>query len=161
MCCIFIITAGQTVITQNCTYVQNENFPSGQPNTNAIQYTVQKCADGKSHLVFNCAIAYGARKIFAFFKIIDVCLLLLDFENFNIIGAGGTGMDNEGDCMDTFTVTVQPVPSKNCEKICMTICYWCLDSNLPSHPCHLRSQHRISQWELRYMAYLKMHQKSL
>ena len=46
VCCIFIVTASQTVITQNCTYIQNENFPAAQPNTNAVQYTVQKCADG-------------------------------------------------------------------------------------------------------------------
>ena len=39
-------------------------------------------------------------------SLLDVCLLRLDFENFNIIGAGGTAIDNEGDCMDTFTVTV-------------------------------------------------------
>ncbi len=37
---------------------------------------------------------------------VDVCLLRLDFETFNTLGAGGTQVDNEGDCMDTFTVTV-------------------------------------------------------
>ncbi len=37
----------------------------------------------------------------------DVCLLRLDFETFNTLGAGGTAVDNEGDCMDTFVVTVR------------------------------------------------------
>ncbi len=34
-------------ITQNCTYIQNEDFPQALPNQNAVQYTVQKCSSGK------------------------------------------------------------------------------------------------------------------
>ncbi len=46
VCCIFVISTGMTTISQNCTYIQNENFPQALPNTNAVQFTVQKCADG-------------------------------------------------------------------------------------------------------------------
>ncbi len=36
----------------------------------------------------------------------EVCLLRLDFLTFQTLGTGGTNQDNEGDCMDMFTVTV-------------------------------------------------------
>ncbi len=36
----------------------------------------------------------------------DVCTLCLDFETFNLVGTNGSANDNEGDCIDTFTVTV-------------------------------------------------------
>ncbi len=39
-------------------------------------------------------------------KFSDVCLLRLDFLTFQTLGTGGTNVDNEGDCMDTFTITV-------------------------------------------------------
>ncbi len=35
-------------------------------------------------------------------------MLRLDFERFTIAGTGGSANDNEGDCLDTFTVTVEP-----------------------------------------------------
>ena len=37
----------------------------------------------------------------------EVCLLRLDFLTFQTLGTGGTNQDNEGDCMDMFTVTVR------------------------------------------------------
>ncbi len=36
----------------------------------------------------------------------DVCTLCLDFETFNLVGTNGSNNDNEGDCIDTFAVTV-------------------------------------------------------
>ncbi len=47
VCCVFILTGtGTTVITQNCTYIQNTGFPSALADTTALQYTVQKCSNG-------------------------------------------------------------------------------------------------------------------
>ncbi len=46
VCCVFIISTGMTTVSQNCTYIQNENFPMALQNTNAVQFTVQKCSDG-------------------------------------------------------------------------------------------------------------------
>ncbi len=34
-------------------------------------------------------------------------MLRLDFESFTIVGTNGSANDNEGDCRDTFTTTVQ------------------------------------------------------
>jgi hypothetical protein len=81
VCCVFIITTG-TTITENCTYVQNPNFPTADTSANAVTYTVQKCSN-------------------------DVCYLRLDFETFAIQGTGGTGNNDEGVCLDTFIVQVQ------------------------------------------------------
>ena len=108
VCCLFVVTGsnGMTTISQNCTYIQNENFPSAAPNTNAVQFTVQKCADGNFFLKNRFANKLVCNLQKHCHDPTDVCLLRLDFETFNIIGAGGTAIDNEGDCMDTFTVTV-------------------------------------------------------
>ena len=43
--------------------------------------------------------------IFIFFA--DVCMLRLDFEMFTLVGTNGSSQDNEGDCVDSFTVTVR------------------------------------------------------
>ncbi len=37
----------------------------------------------------------------------EVCLLCLDFETFSTAGPGATNVENEGDCLDTFSVTVR------------------------------------------------------
>ncbi len=36
----------------------------------------------------------------------DVCQLRMDFEVFTIVGVGGSNLNDEGVCMDMFTVTV-------------------------------------------------------
>ncbi len=33
-------------------------------------------------------------------------MLRLDFEMFTLVGTNGSSQDNEGDCVDSFTVTV-------------------------------------------------------
>ncbi len=107
VCCVFIVTAGTSTISQNCTYVQNPNFPSGLPNTNSVQYTVQRCNDGWPCIFYT--FLNKAQNLALFFSSFstDVCTLRLDFERFSIQGVGGTAQANEGVCsMDTFTVTV-------------------------------------------------------
>ncbi len=44
----------------------------------------------------------------------DVCTLCLDFETFNLVGTNGSGNDNEGDCIDTFAVTVTTLSGPKC-----------------------------------------------
>lgn len=77
VCCLFVVTSG--TVTQNCTYIQNPNFPGS--DTTGQTYTVEKCRN-------------------------DVCYLRLDFETFNILGTGSTV---DADCIDTFTVTVRGI----------------------------------------------------
>ncbi len=43
VCCLFVVTTGGTEITENCTYLQNPNFPSTYSSTSALTYTVNKC----------------------------------------------------------------------------------------------------------------------
>jgi hypothetical protein len=47
VCCVFIISATGGVITQNCTYIQNPNFPSTYSGSTAVSYTISKCSPGK------------------------------------------------------------------------------------------------------------------
>ena len=51
VCCVFILQSGSTTVTQNCTYIQNENFPAALPNANAVQFMVQRCNNGKNKLL--------------------------------------------------------------------------------------------------------------
>ncbi len=47
VCCVFIVNAaGGGTVSQNCTYIQNEGYPSALTGTTAQTYTVQKCSSG-------------------------------------------------------------------------------------------------------------------
>ncbi len=46
VCCVFTLT-GSGTITENCTYVQNPNFPGALADTNGVDYTVERCGGGK------------------------------------------------------------------------------------------------------------------
>ena len=48
VCCVFVIQTGSSAVTENCTYIQNEGFPSALSSTNAVSYTVNKISSGKS-----------------------------------------------------------------------------------------------------------------
>jgi len=80
VCCVFQVTDSGDEISENCTYIQNPDFPATTTSTNSITYNVKKCSD-------------------------NVCLLRLDFEDFSIRGVGGTDIANEGVCLDQFQVT--------------------------------------------------------
>ena len=48
VCCLFIVTATGTTISQNCTYIRNPSFPSVYSASSALSYTVSKCTTGES-----------------------------------------------------------------------------------------------------------------
>ncbi len=76
---MFIINTATTV-SENCTYIQNPNFPAGDTSATGYSYTINKCSSA-------------------------VCFLRLDFETFTITGPANTLDD--GICVsDTFSVTV-------------------------------------------------------
>ncbi len=33
-------------MNENCTYIQNPSFPTGDTNENTVSYTVEKCSNG-------------------------------------------------------------------------------------------------------------------
>jgi len=84
VCCVFIVDESGDTIDQNCTYIQNEGFPSAFTGTGSVTYTINKCSE-------------------------DVCKLRLDFETFSIQGTGNTvefdGAANAQTCVDTFDIT--------------------------------------------------------
>ena len=47
VCCVFIINDGDDVY-ENCTYIQNSAYPSGDTSATSVSYKVQKCNDGEN-----------------------------------------------------------------------------------------------------------------
>merc|ERR1712238_12155 len=81
VCCLFIVTATSTTISENCTYIQNPSYPSVYADTTALTYTINKCSD-------------------------SVCNVRLDFETFTTAGpAATTEAANGNACTDSFVVT--------------------------------------------------------
>ena len=72
-------------MSENCTSIRNQGFPSSLPDSNDVAYEVRKCAS-------------------------EVCSLRLDFRAFTIRGPADT-LENQGSpCLDTFKVSVSIVP---------------------------------------------------
>ncbi len=47
VCCLFVVTTAGATVSQNCTYLQNEGFPSALAATvTSVQYTVQRVSNG-------------------------------------------------------------------------------------------------------------------
>ncbi|XP_059098357.1 uncharacterized protein LOC131892574, partial [Tigriopus californicus] len=87
VCCVFYLSSGGTT-SQNCTYLRNDNFPSGLTGTNGQSYTITKCS---------C----------------DVCYLRLDFLTFSLLGMVSTSEIMGGMCLDSLKVTSssnEPIP---------------------------------------------------
>jgi hypothetical protein len=42
VCCLFTTSTAGATVSENCTYVQNPNFPSPYMETSAVSYTVNK-----------------------------------------------------------------------------------------------------------------------
>lgn len=62
VCCTFMYNDGTNQdISQNCTYIQNTNYPNSYTGTDGVTYTVKKCND-------------------------NICFLRIDFEDFTITG---------------------------------------------------------------------------
>ncbi|XP_059097601.1 uncharacterized protein LOC131891925 [Tigriopus californicus] len=99
VCCVFLVSASGSIVTQNCSYIRNPNFPNSLDTATQISYTIQKCDR-------------------------SVCSLRLDFETFSIQGTGNTEeidtdltpLDPGGVCLDTFTATVNT--GQNIPTIC-------------------------------------------
>ena len=43
VCCVFMVTACGSTISQNCTYIKNPNFPNAYTDLTACVYTIKKC----------------------------------------------------------------------------------------------------------------------
>merc|ERR1712038_1442699 len=61
VCCLFVYSSASTTISQNCSYIQNPNFPSAYGSTSTIAWQVNKCAT-------------------------NICAMRLDFETFTTAG---------------------------------------------------------------------------
>ena len=46
VCCVFVVTT-ESMVVQNCTYIQNEGFPTPLNEATAQSYTVQRCNSGE------------------------------------------------------------------------------------------------------------------
>ena len=46
VCCLFITSTSGSTSNQNCSYIQNPNFPNAYGVTTAISFTVAKCSSG-------------------------------------------------------------------------------------------------------------------
>jgi len=81
VCCLFITSTSGASVSENCSYIQNPNFPNAYGVETAISFTVQKCSA-------------------------DICTLRLDFETFTT--AGPTTTSDAAAAVDTFQVTTTP-----------------------------------------------------
>merc|ERR1712141_810361 len=61
VCCLFVYSSASTTISQNCSYIQNPNFPSAYASTSTIAWQINKCAT-------------------------NICTMRLDFETFTTTG---------------------------------------------------------------------------
>ena len=51
VCCIFLVSATGSTISQNCSYIRNPGYPSAYTSTSSVSYTINKCSPGES---YNC-----------------------------------------------------------------------------------------------------------
>merc|ERR1712110_1089520 len=81
VCCVFMVTACGSTISQNCSYIKNPGFPNAYTATTACVYTIKKC---------DCSI----------------CGFRLDFEMFTTRGPTlTTEADSTYYCRDTLEVS--------------------------------------------------------
>jgi len=82
VCCLFITSTSGASVSENCSYIQNPNFPNAYGVETAISFTVAKCSA-------------------------DICTLRLDFETFTT--AGPTSTSDVTAAVDTFQVSTLPI----------------------------------------------------
>ena len=80
VCCLFIVTTPSSIIDDNCTYIQNPDYPLAYSQTLGLTYTIHKCSA-------------------------SVCTVRLDFESFVTQGPSSTEEVNGGECTDSLVVT--------------------------------------------------------
>merc|ERR1712223_2081396 len=83
VCCLFVYSSASTTISQNCSYIQNPNFPSAYASTSTIAWQINKCAT-------------------------NICTMRLDFETFTTTGPTVTNDATTATLMDSFVVTSSP-----------------------------------------------------
>merc|ERR1712226_446055 len=84
VCCLFVYSSASTTISQNCSYIQNPNFPSAYASTSTIAWQINKCAT-------------------------NICTMRLDFETFTTTGPTVTNDDSPPAGLDSFVVTSSPI----------------------------------------------------
>ncbi len=64
VCCVFVVRGGGgsgggggggavgRTVRQNCTYVQNPDFPAASNSSGPLKYTVKKCTSGQENCLF-------------------------------------------------------------------------------------------------------------
>merc|ERR1712223_702829 len=83
VCCLFVYSSASTTISQNCSYIQNPNFPSAYASTSTIAWQINKCAT-------------------------NICTTRLDFETFTTTGPTVTNDATTATLMDSFVVKSSP-----------------------------------------------------
>merc|ERR1711899_298851 len=83
VCCLFVYSSASTTISQNCSYIQNPNFPSAYASTSTIAWQINKCAT-------------------------NICTMRLDFETFTTTGPTVTNDATTATLLDSFVVTSSP-----------------------------------------------------
>merc|ERR1712226_1541691 len=84
VCCLFVYSSVSTTISQNCSYIQNPNFPSAYASTSTIAWQINKCAT-------------------------NICTMRLDFETFTTTGPTVTNDNSPPAGLDSFVVTSSPI----------------------------------------------------
>ena len=46
-CCVFVYEASGGIISQNCSYIRNPNYPSAYEDSSSLSFTIQKCDPSK------------------------------------------------------------------------------------------------------------------
>ena len=99
VCCLFVFDSASTSVAENCSYIQNPNFPQSYGSTSTISWTIKKCTPRKYFEYRIMNMDQNNR----LFDLTEICTLRLDFETFTTAGPTLTN-DNNG-CPDTFAVT--------------------------------------------------------
>merc|ERR1719367_2665043 len=95
VCCVFLEKECGAEIDQNCTYIQNEDYPTAVTTAGDCEYKIKKCDDA-------------------------ICTVRLDFEQFNIDSWATTDAEESRICVDSFDVTVAPTTGLTIPSICGT-----------------------------------------
>merc|ERR1712018_33324 len=97
VCCVFLQKECGTTIDQNCTYVQNEDYPTAVTATGDCEYKIEKCDK-------------------------DICTVRLDFEQFNIhswtLAAADAVNEVNYVCEDSFAIAVSPATGLTIPPLC-------------------------------------------
>ena len=111
VCCLFITSTSGSTSNQNCSYIQNPNFPNAYGVTTAISFTVAKCSTGM--YLFQLT-KMGEVSIFRSdsppyknvkLLFIEVCGIRLDFETFTLASSTNTDDATTVAELDTFQIT--------------------------------------------------------